>query len=144
MLKGNVKERSVPFPSSRTNELDGDAMMNATEGFEDQQTGILHEFIGTTDEEKVVVQHIGTVAQFLLRAIEIEMNVKTFEKLGDRIAESVRFLKRANFRSFSPPVSTTNLLNDFDQFFQRSFVLLSRIDDHGSSQISEKMRRSGL
>ena len=76
-------------------------MVNPTEGFEDQQTGILHEFIGTTDEEEIVVQHIGTVAQFLLRAVEIEVNVKTFEKFGDRIAEGVRFLKKTKL-VFSP------------------------------------------
>ena len=81
--------------------------MDSTEGLEDQQTRVLHEFFGAPDEKEVVVQDSRTIAKLLLSAIEIEMNVETLEELGDRISKGVGFLDepenedRHLFSSFS-------------------------------------------
>ena len=120
--------------------------MNSTEGLEDQQTRILHEFLGTTDEEEVVVQDIGAIAQLLLSSVEVEMNVETLEELGDRISKGVGLLKPKQSSSLLSSLFFffSHLLNDFDQLFQRSFVLLSRIDDHRRGEITQQVRRGGL
>ena len=60
-------------------------MMDPTEGLEDQQTSILNEIIGRADEKEIVLQHIGTITELLLRRVVVEMNV---EKFSDRIVDS--------------------------------------------------------
>ena len=128
-------------PVETTSLLDGDAMMDATECFEDEKSSILHEFIGATNEKEVIVEHSCAVTQLLLGAFEIEMHVEAFEKFSDWITECVGFLdemRDENERRLDRRREKFwNLLDDFHQFLQRSFVLLSRIDDHGSSEISK-------
>ena len=114
--------------------------MDATECFEDEKSSILHEFIGTTNEKEVIVQDSCAVTQFLLGAFEIEMYVETFEKFSDGITKCVGFLderRDEDQRWFDRRAERRNLLDDFHQFLQRSFVLLSRIDDHCGSEVTK-------
>ena len=98
-------------------ELDANALVNATERLEDEQSGVVDEVVETGRQEEVVGEHLQrqhycdvtsfnvdvtlwwllwyrlAFDEFLLCAVEVEVDVETLEELRDRIAIHVRLLQ---------------------------------------------------
>lgn len=103
----------------------GDALMDATECFEDHQTGILDEFVQPHRHKEIVIQNGLAFVQLQTGTFEIEIDQQMFQEFGDWIAVCVRFL-----------------LDDFDQVFEG--VTASLVDDHGNGQVTQNVRAHRL
>ena len=65
---------------------DGDALMDATECFENHQASVLNELIQPNDNEKVIDDNRLAFVQLQARTFKIEIDVQMFEEFGDWIA----------------------------------------------------------
>lgn len=74
--------------------LDTDALVDTTKGFKNHQPSVFDEIIQNGDQEKIIQQDVLALAQFLLRRIEIKINVKVLDKFCNRIAVGIRFLNK--------------------------------------------------
>ena len=71
---------------------DTDALMNATEGFEDHHPGVLYKVIQTGHQEEIVHQHRLAVPQLLLGPVKIKVDREVLNEGGDGVLVGVRLL----------------------------------------------------
>lgn len=99
--------------------------MDAAKRFENHETCIFNEFVHPNNDEEVIVDDGLAFVQLEPGTLEIEIDEQMLQEFGDWIAIRVRFL-----------------LDDLDQIFQ--CITASRIDDNGSSQITQNVRAHRL
>ena len=63
--------------------------MDPTKGFKDHKTGIFYEIVKTGNKEKVVEQNGFAFSKFLLSSLEIEVDIKVFNKRSNGITVGV-------------------------------------------------------
>lgn len=99
--------------------------MNLTEGFKDEETGILNEIIQTSYEEEIITKYKFALPEFLLSTVEVKIDTETFHEFSDRVTISVALL-----------------LNNLNEVLHVLPSLSTR--DNGCGQITEYVRTHRL
>jgi hypothetical protein len=66
--------------------------VNSAESFEDEESGLVHEFVTEGDQEKIARQHLFTFSQFGLRIFKVKVYVESFQELDDWVSVRVALL----------------------------------------------------
>jgi hypothetical protein len=72
------------------------ALVNAAEGFENHQACIFDELVQAGNEEEVIIENLLALVQLLPSTIEVEVDVKMLQELGNGIFVGVGFLHKIN------------------------------------------------
>mmetsp|Transcript_23008 Transcript_23008/g.60095 ORF Transcript_23008/g.60095 Transcript_23008/m.60095 type:complete len:230 (-) Transcript_23008:741-1430(-) len=105
--------------------LDRDCVVDSAVRLKDEAPGLFHEFLLDRAQEVVVAQNDGALAQLLLRAVKVKVDVETLQKVCDGVAVAVGFL-----------------LDEPDNIFHRRPLLLRHND--GGRDIPQNVRAHGL
>ena len=95
--------------------------MDSAKGFEDGEAGIVDKLASQRGKEGVVTEDLLAFLELLLRLLEVDVDEKAFDKLGDRV-----------------PIVVRLLLDDREQVLDLG--LSSLADDYGRCQISQYVR----
>ena len=106
-------------------ERDGDLLMDAAEHLEDELARVLDEVVDQMRHEEVGGHDRVALAQLLLRAVEVVLDVEAHEQLGDRVGVVVLLD-----------------LDDLHHLLQVVLALAARHDGHG--QVAQDVRRDHL